>query len=71
MSIDALDRRAGRAQRGEGKMGKTYDVAVVGAGVFGVVSKNWMRLITQEVRESVQPRSTACHSPLRDATLSQ
>ena len=36
-----------------------------------VVSKYWMQLKTQEVRESVLPRSTACHSPLRPATLSR
>jgi hypothetical protein len=36
-----------------------------------VVSKYWMRLKTQEVRESVLVRSTACHGPLRDAALSR
>jgi ankyrin repeat protein len=40
-------------------------------GATPVVSKNWMRLRTQEVRESVLLRYAACHSPLQDATLSR
>jgi ribulose kinase len=48
-------------------------LAIVVLGLVGylVVSKFWMRLETQQVGESVLVRSTACHGPLRDATLSR
>jgi hypothetical protein len=45
-------------------------VPALSGAVVVVVSKNWMRLKTQEVRESFQPGSNAYHRPLRDVTLS-